>query len=507
VEWQPDLITWYVDGIQYHQATPADVAPNEWVFDKPFFMLLNFAIGGNFGGTIDPDLVLPQEYAIDYVRLYQAPDTAERFEASFVDNFTGWQEVIVPFGDFARSAEQPAGAPNDGLGLNDVWGYGFTLPDAGTHSGVLYFDQVLLPAPTSVVVTNLNNSGPGSLRDAVEIVADGGAVTFDPSLAGGTITLTSGPLVVSKPVTIDAADAPGVSIDGGGADRVLIVEPGKSVQVAHVTMTNGFGWQLAGCVLNNGSLTLDHVTVTGCVMATDAGDFWQGGGGIYSGDGATLNLIDSTVSNNTAAWSGGGVYSFFNTTTNVVRSTISGNVSGDVGGGFRLLGNADIANSTISGNTATGWHGGAIFQTDGDVSLVNTTIAGNIAPDWAPSTLFVGQFGGGFVPTLTLTNTIITGNQWYACEKFASGTTANVVSTGVNLVQDDSCNPGGSDLIGVAALLGPLADNGGPTQTHALLAGSPAIDAADGAVCPATDQRGVVRPQGAGCDIGAFELE
>jgi hypothetical protein len=138
---------------------------------------------------------------------------------------------------------------------------------------------------------------------------------------------------------------------------------------------------------------------------------------------------------------------------------------------------------------------------------LNSTIANNVAPDWAPSTLFIGQFGGGFVPTLTLTNTIITGNQWYACEKFASGTTGNVVSGGNNLVQDDSCNPVGSDLIVGDALLGPLADNGGPTLTHALLSGSPALDAADPAACPATDQRGVARPQGAGCDVGAFELE
>ena len=104
-----------------------------------------------------------------------------------------------------------------------------------------------------------------------------------------------------------------------------------------------------------------------------------------------------------------------------------------------------ITNSTLSGNRSTGWHGGAIFQTDGNITITNSTIANNIGPDWAPSTLFIGQFGGSFVPTLTLTNTIITGNQWYACEKFASGTVGNVVSGGNNLVQDDSCNPGASD--------------------------------------------------------------
>ena len=94
VEWEPNLITWYVDGIQYHEATPADV-PGPWVFEKPFFLLLNFAIGGNFGGAIDPDNTYPQEYLVDYVRVYQGPDTAERFEATFTDGATGWLEPGV----------------------------------------------------------------------------------------------------------------------------------------------------------------------------------------------------------------------------------------------------------------------------------------------------------------------------------------------------------------------------------------------------------------------------
>ena len=76
-----------------------------------------------------------------------------------------------------------------------------------------------------------------------------------------------------------------------------------------------------------------------------------------------------------------------------------------------------------------------------------------------------------------------------------------------NVLTDDTCFAGASDLVVADAGLGSLADNGGPTLTHALLAGSPAIDAADAAVCPATDQRGVTRPQGAGCDVGAYEVE
>ncbi|MBN1920778.1 MAG: CIA30 family protein, partial [Anaerolineae bacterium] len=142
VEWSPDEIHWYVDGINYHNATPADVAPNEWVFNHPFYIILNLAIGGNFGGDVDPTLTYPKEMLVDYVRVYQAADTAERFEATFTDNFTGWRKVLIPFSSFARSAQQPAGAPDDGLTLTEVWGYGFALPEGS--SGTFYLDQVRL---------------------------------------------------------------------------------------------------------------------------------------------------------------------------------------------------------------------------------------------------------------------------------------------------------------------------------------------------------------------------
>ena len=506
IEWGPDLIEWYVDGILYHTATPGDVAPNEWVFNDPVFLLLNQAIGGNFGGSISPDLELPQTLAIDYVRVYQGPDTAERWESTFVDNFSGWQEVFVPFASFTRGDEQPAGAPDDGLGLDEVWGYGFTLPEGGSSSGYLLLDQVRLPAPPALTVVNLDDDGPGSLRWSAELVAVGGVVTFDPGLAGGTIALTSGPLVISKNVTIDASDAPGIVLDGGGTDRVMIVDAGADVWVSQLAFTNGYGWQLAGGILNNGDLTLDHVTISGNVMATDAGDFWQGGGGIYNGDGATLALIDSAVANNNAGWSGGGVYSFFGTTTTIVRSTISGNVSGDVGGGLRLLGNATIVNSTISGNESTGWYGGAMFVTDGVVDMVNTTVTENASPSYAPAAIFVGTFGGD--ASLSLVNSIVASNPDVGCVLFYGGGGAiSLDSLGSNVFTDGTCFPIVSDQIVADAELEPLADNGGPTLTHALLASSPAVDTADNGFCPVIDQRGVARPQGAGCDVGSFELE
>jgi beta-glucanase (GH16 family) len=512
VEWEPDEIRWYVDGVQFFAATPDDVS-GEWVFDHPFFIILNVAVGGTWPGDPDETTVFPQTLQVDYVRVYQGPDTAERFEASFTDNFSGWQQVVIPFTSFTRSDSQPAGAPDDGLGLSEVWGYGFELPGGGTSAGTLRLDQVRLevaPPPTEITVTNLDDSGSGSLRQALGDIAIGGTITFDPGLAGGTIALTSGPLVPSKNVTIDASGAAGLTVSGGGIDRVLIIDAGISADVRHLTIADGYGWDLAGGILNNGTLSLSHCVVTNNVADTGGfdpnTDYWKGGGGIYNGGGAALTLVDSTVSgNSTTLMDGGGIYGFPGSVAEISRSTISGNQAANTGGGIRMLGNATIVNSTISGNSAAGWHGGAIFHTDGVMEILNSTIANNAGPDWAPSAIFLGSYSS-VVPVLSLTNTIITGNQWYACEWWASGGTVSLISGGHNLVQDDTCNPVASDLIGIDAGMDPLlADNGGPTLTHALLAGSPAIDAADDTVCPATDQRGVTRPQGAACDIGAYE--
>ncbi len=293
-------------------------------------------------------------------------------------------------------------------------------------------------------------------------------------------------------------------MSGGGVDRVLIIDPGATADVSYLTFTDGYGWQLAGGILNNGTLTLNHATVANNTMATDAGDFWQGGGGIYSGDGAGLNLVASTVANNTAGWSGGGVYSFFNTTTTIISSTISGNVSNDVGGGLRLLSNAEILNSTISGNTSIGWYGGALFLTDGVLNMTNSTVAENVSPDFAPGAVFVGTFGDG-AATLNLANSIVANNVAEGCflAPFGAGPVA-INSLGSNVFTDGTCFPTGFDQVVGSVELGPLADNGGPTLTHALLAGSPAIDTADNAICPATDQRGV--PRDDACDVGAYEF-
>jgi len=141
------------------------------------------------------------------------------------------------------------------------------------------------------------------------------------------------------------------------------------------------------------------------------------------------------------------------------------------------------------------------------MDIVNSTIANNVAPDWAPFAVFVGTFTDASA-TLNMTNSIVADNQWAGCfvGYFGPGAVA-LNSGGHNVASDDTCNltaPG--DQPNTDPLLAALANNGGPTLTHALLAGSPTIDAADDAVCPALDQRGVARPQGAGCDAGSYEF-
>ncbi len=512
VDWQPDKVVWSVDGVAYFTATPTDafLQGKRWVFNHPFSVLMNVAVGGNFGGPVGAEATFPQTMSVDYVRLYQAKPRLVSFGASFRDDFSGWKRIRIPFSAFRSHAgegerEEEREGEHEGearaLDLSAVQSLGFELPEE--MSDPVLLDQIRLTSPSDVTVMNTADGGAGSLRKALGIVAVDGTVHLSAALAAQKITLLSGPLTLGKNVTIDGAAAPGLTISGNHSDRVFIVNAGTTATLRNLTVADGYGWQLAGGILNNGILTLDHVVVTGNTMATNAGDFWQGGGGIYNGSGATFNLIDSSVTNNRARWSGGGLYSFFDTTTTIVRSTISGNVSNDVGGGFRSLGNVSITNSTLSGNTSTGWHGGAIFHTDGAMEIASSTIANNIGPDYAPSAIFIGSFNAA-VPSLELTNTIITGNHWYACEQHAAGT-VSLTSGGHNLVQDGSCSPASSDHVVGDARIGALADNGGPTLTHALLLGSAALDAGDDTTCPATDQRGTSRPQGAHCDIGSYE--
>jgi CSLREA domain-containing protein len=243
--------------------------------------------------------------------------------------------------------------------------------------------------------------------------------------------------------------------------------------------------------------------------STVSGNFAYFGGGVGTWRYAIgLTLTNSTVSDNTALYGGGGIFNGKETVSTITNSTISGNSSGYQAGGIDNVGELTLTNSTISGNSAEAWGGGIENVGHGVLTLRNSTVSGNTA----------GYSGGGvhnyiFGPyyddgVIIVDHSIVAGND--AGDPSNANCGPNLPnSLGYNLTDDDSCSftePG--DRVVADAGLGPLADNGGLTETHELLPGSPAIDAG-GPDCPpsGTDQRGVARPQGAACDIGAFELE
>ncbi|HEX5620526.1 MAG TPA: right-handed parallel beta-helix repeat-containing protein, partial [Solirubrobacteraceae bacterium] len=243
-----------------------------------------------------------------------------------------------------------------------------------------------------------------------------------------------------------------------------------------------------------------RVTITGGAPVSAAAT--PTGGGILISVGASLTLLDSTVSGNTAP-AAGGISATGGLT--IVRSTISGNVatSAQAGGiGVASGVTATLTNTTVSGNRAEAIRsglGGGIYSI-GTLTLDSVTVASNRA-----------SVGGGINqgaaqqnPTsATLNDTIVAGNTGGDC----AGNAAVIAAWAGNhnLDQDGTCGFSAvGDKPGVNPLLGALANNGGPTNTHALAANSPARNAGDPANCQATDQRGVARPAGA-CDIGAFE--
>jgi len=131
IEWSPDEIRWYFDETNYFTVTPDDLPANsEWVYNHPFFIILNAAVGGNWPGSPDETTTFPQTMTVDYVRVYGAEDTSENFEYRFKDNFEGWQLITIPFSEFSRSRNQPAGAPNDGLNIDVISGYIFSISGA-----------------------------------------------------------------------------------------------------------------------------------------------------------------------------------------------------------------------------------------------------------------------------------------------------------------------------------------------------------------------------------------
>lgn len=368
---------------------------------------------------------------------------------------------------------------------------------------------VVVPTPGAFAALNvstiddeLNSDGDCSLREAITAANDDAVVDacgagsgadtivvpaglYDFAIAGaGEDAAATGDLDITEDLTLTGAGAATTIIDANDLDRVVHVSSG-TVSITDVTMRDGSvsSPDNGGGILNTfASLTLTRVVVTDNT-ATDVG-------GVSNYVAGSMTVVDSTISNNTSASDAGGFYN--NGTLTIRGSTINGNsvVAGTRrGGGFYNDGPLTIVNSTISGNFAMGGTGGGIHVGSGSIALLNTTITNNFAAS--------GSAIDGFVASVE--NTIIANNAGSALQcPFLTG-------GGHNLDTDNSCFSG-INVVHGDPLLGPLALNGGPTKTHALGVGSPAIDAGTNAGCPATDQRGISRPQGPSCDIGAFEF-
>jgi hypothetical protein len=344
------------------------------------------------------------------------------------------------------------------------------------------------------------------IRDA--IAEGGGPHTFDCS--GPTTVVTETEIVIDNDVILDGEG--NLTVDGDEDHRMFSVPKGVVAELRGFLVTGGTtGFQADGGGINNqGTLTLTDSTVSG---NTATGPYAYGGGiGSYG----TLTLTNSTVSGNTAG-AGGGIWN--KGTLTLTDSTVSDNSAtgpfSHGGGGIWLEGTLTLINSTVSGNTAD--YGGGI--NGGTLTLINSTVSGNTA-DWGGGidggTLTLinstvsgnSAAGGGGIRnlwgTVTLTNTLVDDD----CQ-VSEG--ASIVSLGHNIESPgDTCGfDQATDRVNVTPEqlnLGPLEDNGGPTMTHALGAGSVAIDVIPADMCEMDeDQRGF--PRDNMCDVGAFEVQ
>lgn len=327
--------------------------------------------------------------------------------------------------------------------------------------------RVATAMPTVTVTSTADDGSVGTLRQVIGAAASGDTINFSVT---GTITLTSGELLIDKNLTIAGPGATSLIISGNNASRVLHIASDVTVGISDLTISDGSG---GGGIVNGGTLTVSNMLVS---------------------------------SNATALGNGAGIFNLAKLT--ITNSTVSGNSAGNSAGGIFNSGTLTITNSTVSGNSTTGDGGGIFNDSNGTTTIANCTVSGNSA---------TGDGSGGGISnigTVNIKNSIVANSTGGDC---AGAGTFN--ASGVNFSTDSSC-PGFTQVpsTGSGGLnLGPLQVNApGTTATHSLLAGSVAIDAVtdctDVAMNPVTtDQRGIARPidgNGDGtirCDAGAYE--
>ena len=423
----------------------------------------------------------------------------------------------------------------------------------------------------TITVTNTNDSGAGSLRQAIADANDGDTIDFGVT---GTITLTTDQLLVEKSINISGPGSNNLAVDGNHASRAFYIGWGRTVTISGLTITNGYAFDGGGIWNNHGTLTINNSTLSGNSASTNGGGILNDGaflgnatliinnstfsgnsayhGGVvcnkgYSGS-ATLTINNSTLSGNSVTAFGGGIYNigdYGSAILTINNSTLSGNSTNSIGGaicnhGFAGSATLTINKSTLSGNSANSGAGiyNAGFSGSVMLTISNSTLSSNSASSVGGAICNDGNSSGS--ATLTILNSTLSGNSStysgggiynYGSSGSATLEIGNTIlktgASGENIFNIDgtissdgynfsSDNGGGfltamGDRINTDPMLGPLQDNGGPTFTHELLVGSPAIDAGDPSFTspPDYDQRGSDFPRvvNGRIDIGAFEVE
>jgi CSLREA domain-containing protein len=389
----------------------------------------------------------------------------------------------------------------------------------------------------NLLVTNALDSGPGSLRQAMNdasqnIGAD--TITFDPAFfyTPRTIILTSGQLVTYDKVTIIGPGAALATVSGNNASGVFAFHSGTDNSIlSGLTVTKGSDF-FGGGIYGYGALTVES-----CIISSNSAG--NAGGGVFA-DPGPLTLADCVVINNTAPV-GGGVCGFNGVV--IQRSTISGNTAGTAAGGiyategFNLTESTisnnsasangggvmlrDISgatyvvrNCTISGNTSTGGNGGGIalgystlFPFNSTLTVQNCTITNNKATNGSGGGI-ARIFGTG---AISVASSVVSGNSATSGKDISSAGTVNVNWSAIGSTFGFTLTGSNNLPIGADLKLGPLASNGGAyqvqTQTHMPALDSPLIDQGSNPAGLSLDQRGFSRAIGNGYDIGAVEVQ
>jgi CSLREA domain-containing protein len=406
-----------------------------------------------------------------------------------------------------RAAIEEANATTDAIVMIPAG----TYPLQAAHGRLYVYASATIVgagAAATIVDASLLNDVPFSIYGGLTVVHISGLAVQDASDSG--VVIGSYANVTMNGVTIHHCST---TSSGGGIRISSGTLTMNDCTIDHCTSAGP-----GGGIFNDGdSVTLTRTTIDHCSAGGNIG----GGISQHSGD---LNITATTLSASSASYGGGLFIQGYGNTPLITTTTINGNTASSDGGGIYVSSRSlDLVDSTVSGNSAAG-SGGGIFNYLSATALYSSTVTGNQADSDLNGTGSGGGVNSPASSTLTFIDSIIAMNSesqpfFGGSYTYADGDCVGAItSQGHSILNNYATGPTGCTVAGSFILQDPklavLANNGGPTRTHALLAGSPAINAGDNSLggCKdrlgatiATDQRGVHRPLGAACDIGAYE--